>query len=395
MRAVGRHDVVLLGGFGLALFVVFSPALERLLNYVRDVDQARGLRLLPALLILASVLAFQQLRKRQEIRIEAIGAAASARQATARAAEMERLVTFGQALARSLDEAGIQAAATAHVPLLAPGRNAWVLVKQDTGWQPLMIGGDAAPEERDQAVRRAIGEADPLVGETGTVTFQMIAGGMPMGVLGMASEPPMSHQQHSLLTAAAALLAVSLKNAELFREVRENSIRDALTGCYNRAHALELMSAELRRARRTQHPVSLLMLDLDFFKQINDTYGHLCGDVVLAEVGLRMKAVLRKSDMRCRYGGEEFVVLLPETPLPGAMRVADTIRSALASPPVFWNGQTVNVTASVGATVVTAGEIDPLVVLARADAALYRAKEAGRNCVRTSDDTLISVASLV
>jgi hypothetical protein len=127
MRLIGRHDVVLLGGLGVALFVVFSPALERLINYVRAVDEARGLRLLPGLLILASVFVFQQLRKRQEIRTEAVGSAAVARMATERAAEMERLVTFGQALGRSLDEGSIRSTASAHIPLLAPGRRAWVM----------------------------------------------------------------------------------------------------------------------------------------------------------------------------------------------------------------------------------------------------------------------------
>ena len=389
MRMIGRHDVVLLGGLGVAVFVVFSPALESLLDYVRAVDEARGLRLLPGLLILASVFVFQQLKKRQEIRTEAIGSAAAAQLAIERAAEMERLVTFGQALARSLDESSIQNAAVAHIPLLAPGRNAWVLVRQGADWQPLMSVGDTPPSERARAAERAIGEADPLLGEACDITFAMIVAGMPLGVLGVAPLPPLSDQQRSVLTAAAALLAVSLKNAELFREVHETSVRDALTGCYNRTHALEVMNAELRRARRNQLPVSLLMFDLDHFKSINDRYGHLAGDAVLSEVGARMKAVLRGSDLKCRYGGEEFIVMLPDTPLSGAMKVADTMRATLESKPVLWNGQEISFTASIGATAVTPGEIDPLVVLARADAALYRAKEEGRNCVRVARDTLL------
>jgi diguanylate cyclase (GGDEF)-like protein len=392
MRLIGRHDTVLLGGAAVAIFVVFSPALERVFDYVRSVDEARGLRMLPGLLILATVFVFQQLRKRQEIRAEAIGAAAAARLATERAAEMERLVTFGQSLARSLEESSIRNAAIAHIPLLAPGRSSWVLVGQGGEWQPLMAIGDGAPELRERAARCAVGEADPSVGETGDVTFPMIVAGKPIGVLGVAAMPPISDQQRGVLTAAAALLAVSLKNAELFRDVHDHSVRDALTGCYNRTHGLEVMNAELRRARRSQLPISLLMFDLDHFKKINDRYGHLCGDAVLAEVGSRMKAVLRTSDMKCRYGGEEFVVLLPETPLSGALRVADNLRNEFESKPVFWNGQAVSISASVGATAITPGEIDPLVVLARADTALYRAKEAGRNCVRVSGETLLAPA---
>ena len=393
MRLIGRHDVVLLGGFGLALFVVFSPMLESVLDYVRAVDEARGLRLLPGLIVLASVLAFQQLRKRQEIRTEAVGAAAAARLATERAVEMERLVTFGQALARSLDETSIRNAAIAHIPLLAPGRNAWVLVRQDASWVPLMTIGDDEPANRERAARRAIGEADPVVGHSGDVAFPLIVAGTPIGVLGVASYPPVSDQARSVLSAAAALLAVSLKNAELFREVREHSIRDALTGCFNRTHALEVINAELRRARRSQQPVSLLMFDLDLFKSINDRYGHLCGDAVLADVGTRMHKVLRGSDMKCRYGGEEFVVLLPETPLSGAMRVAETLRGEFDTNPVRWNGQTIAVTASVGVTAVLPGEVDPLAVLARADAALYQAKQDGRNCVRVAGEWTAAVVT--
>jgi diguanylate cyclase (GGDEF)-like protein len=386
MRLIGRHDVVLVGGFGVAAFVVFSPSLEKLLDYVRDIDEARGLRMLPGLLILASVLVFQQLRKRQEIRTEAVGSAAVARMATERAAEMERLVTFGQALARSLDDSSIRNAATAHVPLLAPGRNAWVLVRHETEWEPLMTVGDGTAAARARAASHALGEADLLAGDDGDLTFPMIVAGTTIGMLGVSSQPALTDQQRSVLTAAAALLAVSLKNAELFRKVHENSVRDALTGCYNRTHALEVMTAELRRARRSLLPASLLMFDLDHFKLINDRYGHLCGDAVLAEVGARMKAVLRVSDMKCRYGGEEFVVMLPETPISGAMRAADNLRRELEANPIHWNGQLIHVTASVGATAVLPGEVDPLVVLARADAALYQAKEAGRNCVRVSGD---------
>lgn len=381
MRLIGRHDAVLLGGLGVALFVVFSPALERLFDYVRAVDEARGLRLLPGLLILGSVLLFQQLRKRQEIRTEAIGSAAAARLATERAAEMERLVTFGQALARSLDEASIRSTAAAHIPLLAPGRPAWVLGRRDNEWFSLTTVGDTSMQDQQRAAQIAIGDADPLAGGMADIVFPMIVAGKPIGVMGVGATPAVSDQQRSVLTAAAALLGVSLKNAELFREVHENSVRDALTGCYNRAHALEVLAAELRRARRSQLPLSLLMFDLDHFKSINDRYGHLGGDAVLADVGTRMHALLRGSDMKCRYGGEEFVVLLPDTPVAAARRVADTLRREFEANPVRWNGQTIPVTASFGVTAIVGGEVDPLTVIARADAALYDAKQDGRNCV--------------
>jgi diguanylate cyclase (GGDEF)-like protein len=384
MRLIGRHDLFLLGGLAVSLFVVFSQALERLFDLIRDIEQTSGLRLLPALGILGSVFVFHQLRKRHEMRAEALGAAAAARQATERAAEMERLLAFGQTLARALTDESIQAAASAHIPLLAPGRGAWVLVRTPTHWRPLITVGDSLPADRERAARMALGEADPSVGESAFSCFPMIIAGTPVGVLGISIDPPLQDQQRRILTAAAALLAVSLKNAELFREIHEHSVRDSLTGCFNRRHALEVIDAELRRARRSQLPLSMVMFDLDHFKRINDRYGHLAGDAVLAAVGGRMKAVLRGSDLKCRYGGEEFLLLLPDTPLSGAQRVAETLRAEIHDHPVMFNDAPITVTASFGVTVITPGEVDPLQIMARADGALYRAKEDGRNCVRVS-----------
>jgi diguanylate cyclase (GGDEF)-like protein len=395
MRLIGRHDVVLLGGLVVALFVVFSPTLERVLDYVRAVDEARGLRLLPGLLILASVFVFHQLRKRQEIRTAAAGAAATARLATERAAEMERLVKFGEALGRSLDENSIRAEATAHLPLLAPGRTAWVLGRRDNEWFSLAAIGTTSLEEQERAARVALGEGPSVTEGQPDIAFPMLVAGKPIGMLGVGSTPPLSEQQKSVLTAAAALLGVSMKNAELFREVRENSVRDGLTGCYNRAHGLEMIGIELRRARRSQLPLSLLMFDLDHFKTINDRHGHLCGDAVLKVVGARMHAVLRGSDLKCRYGGEEFLVLLPETPIGGARQVADTLRREFEVNPVKWKDHEIRLTASIGVTAVIGGEMDPLMVIARADAALYQAKQDGRNRVCVADQPLPPVAGVM
>jgi diguanylate cyclase (GGDEF)-like protein len=384
MKLVGRHDLFLLGGLAVALFVVFSQALEQLFDRIHAIEETSGLRLLPALVILAGVFVFHQLRKRHEIRAEALAAAAAARQATDRAAEMERLVVFGQALARSLNEEAIEAAAAAHMPLLAPGRDAWVLVRTATEWRPLLTTPDRRASARERAARMALGDADPSVADDDFTCFPMIIAGTPIGVLGVAAAPPLHDQARRTLTAAAALLAVSLKNAQLFREVHEHSVRDSLTGCFNRRHALEVIDAELRRSRRSGMPLSMLMFDLDHFKRINDRYGHLAGDAVLAAIGGRMKAVLRGSDMKCRYGGEEFLVLLPDTPLPGAQRVAETLRAEIHDHPVDFNDERLVVSASFGVTTVTPGELDALAVMARADSALYRAKQDGRNCVRTS-----------
>ena len=225
----------------------------------------------------------------------------------------------------------------------------------------------------------------------GHLCLPLTAGGHPVGVLGIPeSGRPLSASRTHVLEMAGALLAISLRNAQMFHELREYSLRDGLTGCFNRAHALDVIDTELRRARRSQMPMSLIMFDLDHFKEINDRHGHLCGDAVLAAVGGKMCEVLRGSDLKCRYGGEEFLVLLPETPLEGAKRVADTLRREIADMPIGWKSETVSITASFGVSVAMPAEIDTAALISRADAALYRAKDQGRNCVRLSLESAVA-----
>jgi diguanylate cyclase (GGDEF)-like protein len=366
---MGRDDVVLMVGLTVALFLIFSGPVSQLLTFVRELEAARGLHLLPALLILATVFSIHQLRKRQELRSESMVVAEAAQAATERAAEMSRLVAFGHALARSMDSESadsIRDVTAAHIPLLVPGRGAWVMTRTQRGhWEALVTVGESMPEE---------------------ICFPMIVAGTPEGVLGVAGEPPLSDQQRSVLSAAAALLAVSLKNSQLFQEVRENSVRDRLTGCFNRAHALEVLDAEIRRARRSKLPLSLVMFDLDNFKEINDRYGHLAGDTLLKQVAQELAAGLRSTDAVGRYGGEEFLIVLPETDLAGARVVADKLRrlvEAVAAP--MADGEEASVTISIGlasrADVGVPKEATPRDLLEHADRALYRAKEEGRNRV--------------
>jgi diguanylate cyclase (GGDEF)-like protein len=377
-------------GLTVALFVIFSGSVSRFLDYVRAIEAARGVHLLPALFILATIFSIHQLRKRQEMRDEAHSVALAAKDATERAAEMSRLVAFGHGLARSMDgesTESIRDVAAAQIPLLAPGRGAWVMTRTRGGhWESLMTVGESSPADRERAARRALGEAEPLLGsEPDQICFPMIVAGGPEGVLGVAAEPPLTDHQRSILGAAAALLAVSLRNSQLLREVRENSVRDALTGCFNRAHALEVLDSEIRRARRTKLPLSIIMFDVDNFKQINDQHGHLAGDAVLAAIGGKMKTELRGSDLKCRYGGDEFMVILPDTPLAGAKQVSQNLRVAVESHAIVWNAEQIRVTASFGVGVVGPTDQDPLAAIARADAALYRAKERGRNDVQVEE----------
>ena len=389
MRIIGRNDLFLLLGLAIALFAITSEPIGRAVAYVQEAERSLGLQLLPGLVILAVVFAFHLVRKRQEARDEALTTATELRQATARAEEMERLVEFGKALAESLTYESVRAAAVAHFSKLTGGRPAWAMVRTSTHWRRLVVIGDIPLADCERTAQMTLGETTlPVAGSKhrNDVTFPMIVAGEPVGVVGVAPDPPLDEQPRIVLTAAAAMLAVSLKNAELFQRVHENSVRDSLTGCFNRKHAMEVIDGELRRARRSHLPLSLIMFDLDHFKQINDSYGHLCGDAVLADVGQRMNSVLRGSDVKCRYGGEEFLVLLPDTTAAGAKRVAELVRTKLEETPVRWNNIDVPVTASFGLTAANAGELDVKSLIGRADAALYRAKQNGRNCVFSADE---------
>jgi diguanylate cyclase (GGDEF)-like protein len=210
-----------------------------------------------------------------------------------------------------------------------------------------------------------------------------------IGVLGVRTpDGAITDERRRAVEASAPMLALAIRHAQLSRELRENSVRDGLTGCFTRSHAIEVIDAELRRARRSHSPVSLIMFDVDRLKDVNDRHGHLGGDAVLAVIGKRMREVLRGSDLKCRYAGEQFLVLLPETPLPGAKRVAETLRREVADRPVAWAGENLRVTASFGLAQALSGEVNVQALVGRADHALYRAKEEGGNCVRIADATV-------
>ncbi len=401
MKLFGRQDVLLIGALTTALIVIFSAPISRALDYAREIERQSGLTLMPALLLLTVAFAFHQYRRNSEKHAKAAAAELATKAAQHRAEELERLVAFGQALGRALDFDSIRVAIGQHMAALAGTDKLWVLVREGTEWQSL--AGDTRGAEEvlqwgdiaEQLLASGSTDKTPTQPtQPQAVGFPLIVGGTAMGVLGVRPDHGMlATDKRRIVEAAAALLAVSIKNAQLFREVRENSVRDALTGCFTRGHALDVVDAELRRARRSQTPVSMIMFDLDHFKDLNDRHGHLCGDAVLSTVGKRMKEVLRGSDLKCRYGGEEFLVLLPETPLHGARRVAETLRREIAERPVPWSGEALTITASFGLAQTLPGEVNVQAVIARADQALHRAKDDGRNCVRIAAETATLIAA--
>jgi diguanylate cyclase (GGDEF)-like protein len=270
-------------------------------------------------------------------------------------------------------------------------RDAWVAIWNKDRVQVLMDGAGLAPEKRAEPTREVLDrwrsaeqiKSAERVGEDRC--FPLIVGGFPIGVLAVAERPPLGDNTERVLAAASALVAVSIRNVQLFEELRDTAVTDSLTGCVNRAHFLETMTAELRRTRRTGSPLSLLMIDLDGFKQVNDVDGHLAGDAALAAVGRRTKELLRHSDVRCRYGGDEFLILLADTPVTGALHVAEVLRREIETLGIQPSGREKPVTASVGVAAAIPGEIDPGMCIMRADRSLYSAKRAGGNRVAYAD----------
>ena len=158
---------------------------------------------------------------------------------------------------------------------------------------------------------------------------------------------------------------------------------DSLTGLNNRRHFDEIMEKENERAGRYHHPTSLIMLDLDYFKKVNDTFGHQTGDLVLQSLGKILLEVVRQSDTPCRYGGEEFTVILPETRLCEAKNIAERIRQRIEQQNIVThNNIHLRITASFG--IASTEENRTVDLIAAADQALYQAKENGRNRVATN-----------
>ena len=188
------------------------------------------------------------------------------------------------------------------------------------------------------------------------------------------------------------MLSLQRENLDLIvknRNLTEVSSRDTLTGLYNRWYVIEKLDTEINRSLRHGSPMSLLMLDLDHFKRINDTYGHGIGDEVLKSVGKTLRDSCRVYDVPGRYGGEEFCVVLPETRTGNTAVVAERIRTRLEATEMQFGDVAVRVTTSIGIAGVDCvpeeGTLSPAALIERADRALYSAKSRGRNRIELWD----------
>jgi diguanylate cyclase (GGDEF)-like protein len=218
----------------------------------------------------------------------------------------------------------------------------------------------------------------------GFAAFPVSANNRLTGLLAVAGRrvARMTTGHEAFLGQVANQAYIVMENARLFERVQNLSIRDSLTELYNHRHVMQLVSFEFSRVGRYQEAFSLLMIDVDDFKKVNDEYGHPAGDTVLKELARLIKDAVRAVDVVGRYGGEEFVAVLPHTSHELALETAERVRRRVREHVFLAGEHKVHVTVSVGVASYPSAKVDsPATLIREADQALYRAKEAGRDRV--------------
>ena len=247
-------------------------------------------------------------------------------------------------------------------------------------FREVIAAAEAAAIEAGQAAETQLGAATAL-----SHPLSATEGGRALGLISVARNGnSFSANERELFSYLSNQASVSIENVDLHETVRRQAVTDELTGLFNHRRFQEVMATEVERAKRFGHGMGLIMLDLDNFKRVNDTYGHMQGDLVLREVARVLKESSREIDEPARYGGEEMAVALPGTDLEGAYQFAERVRQrieALELPLIEGHGS-MRVTASFGAASLEGSneaKAKKDILVAAADAALYRAKRSGKN----------------
>lgn len=282
--------------------------------------------------------------------------------------------------------------------ILNPSRN---LLEAATGWGPSPPGGKDAIFTPDEcwALRRGrphvVREPDAdllcqhLSEPSAYLCVPLVAQGEAMGIFHLSSSrtlkaPSMvwTDAKRQLAITVAEHLALALANLKLRETLRSQSIRDPLTGLFNRRYMEETLEREILRAKRNHTSLSVIMIDIDHFKQFNDKFGHDAGDVVLQKLSSLLQSGFRGEDIPCRHGGEEFALLLPDTSLEDACQRAEQLRVSVEKLEIYYREKPLGrITLSIGIAVFPDHGSEPKMLLRLADEALYRAKANGRNQV--------------
>jgi diguanylate cyclase (GGDEF)-like protein len=211
----------------------------------------------------------------------------------------------------------------------------------------------------------------PIIALTGSENETLIARYLKTGANDFVKKP---YSQEELMCRVSALLTTK----EMFEQIHKIAITDRLTGLHNRFYLYETGSRLLEMSKRNGNPLCIAILDIDYFKQINDDYGHAVGDATLLRFGMLLKKSFRKTDMLIRYGGEEFVIVMPDTSLSDAIKVCSTVKDSIQKLPMYSSEQTFTLTASMGIDELKSHDsLDS--IIQRVDRLLYNAKSNGRN----------------
>lgn len=244
-------------------------------------------------------------------------------------------------------------------------------------------------EKRPQIIRdananpqtRYIGDIPEIRAISSMIIAPLVLGGRTLGAISLDAyrRNAFTEEDLQLLVSFAATATTAIQNAQLYTEVQKQAITDPLTGIYNRRGFFELGRREVERAHRFGRPLTALMIDIDLFKHVNDTQGHQTGDQVLAGVASLIESELRQVDLPGRYGGDEFIALLPETDLGNAFQAAERLRKSITQLVYPTETTPLHVTASIGLAELQAPGETLEALIERADQALYAAKQSGRN----------------
>jgi diguanylate cyclase (GGDEF)-like protein/putative nucleotidyltransferase with HDIG domain len=262
--------------------------------------------------------------------------------------------------------------------------------RRDAVGRRILLGegliGQVARSGQTTIVREVNSSAPRLVlpGSVASVALPVTYGEQFLGVLYVESSEPceFSDQDVLLLRTLADLFAGALHNALTFQKAQEQAITDGLTGVKTHRFLMEALSAEWKRSTRANRPLALVLMDLDRFKFVNDFYGHLEGDVVLQRVGHILEQNCRRSDVVARYGGDEFVILMPETAIEQARQLANKLRGWIASDPLLRDK---NITASFGIAAFPVHGSTPQELIQVADSSMYLSKHQGGNLVSSAE----------
>jgi len=303
----------------------------------------------------------------------------------------EKLRNLNKAITSTLDLSEVMVRLLENLAQIIQYEGAAVLLRRDNRLEVTATRGKTEKLvnlslENSELLRRILDTCQPVMisDVASQIGVPLILGNDLVGILFLDAHPSSPYTEHEseIAFTFAEQAAIAIENARLFSGVKQLAITDGLTGLYNIRYFYELAEFELKRAKRYKYPLSLIMIDIDHFKKVNDTHGHLAGDEVLKSVARRLKKIVREIDVLGRYGGEEFLILLPNINL--VKDVAERVRRAIEMEPVHTGDADIYVTASIGVSMLSA-DADLQTLFRQADAALYKAKEKGRNRVAESE----------